>query len=90
MPTCPAFGSAARHPSRRESYHRLTFSESASHASGVASVIGSNSFQSPSIVSRNVRSPLSAEIPAPVSTTTDLACLRAAATDRNTVSTPQA
>ncbi len=74
------FGSAARHPWRRQSYQRVTRAGSAAKASGVASFCGSKSFQRPSMVSRNVRIPLSAEIPAPVSTPTDLAVASRAAT----------
>lgn len=74
---CAGFGFAAAHFSRRQSYQRVTVSGSRANASGVASWLGSYLAQSPSIASRNVGIPLSAETPAPVSTTTACELCRA-------------
>ena len=66
---CPAFGSTERTRRARHWYHAHTSAGSAAHACGVASDSASNRSQSPVCASRNVGTPLSADIPAPVDTT---------------------
>src|SRR5690606_25632765 len=74
---------------RRHSYQPHTSSGSARKASGVARRWGSKRAQSPVWASRKVAIPLSAETPAPVNTTTRLACARqAAARSRSAMSFP--
>src|SRR5262249_44576269 len=64
---CPALGRALAIACRRQSYHSHTRRGSRRKASDVASSSGLHCFQSPSSP-RNVGTPLSAEMPAPVRT----------------------
>ena len=67
------------HFSRRQSYQRVTVSGSRANPSGDASSWGSNFAHNPSMASRKVGMPLSADTPAPVNTTTARADRSAAA-----------
>ena len=67
---CPAFGCAARTPSRRSAYQSHTSAGSARKPSTLASCAGSKRDHSPVSASRKVAMPLSADMPAPLSTQT--------------------
>ncbi len=66
---CPGLGRASATSLRRHAYQSQTRLGSLSKASGVASSCGSKRAQSPVWASLKVGTPLSAEIPEPVSTT---------------------
>src|SRR5881394_2533211 len=68
--TCPGLGCARETNSRRQAYHSHTSFGLRWNASGVARSSGLNFDQSPLCESRKVGTPLSAEIPEPVSAAT--------------------
>jgi hypothetical protein len=75
--SCPRSGAASTTSFRRHSYHSHTRRGSLANASGVANSCGSQRSQKPVWASRKVGTPLSAEMPEPVSATTRSASRRA-------------